>query len=436
MSYSAQNPNIVSNGLTEFDGFDLGNGNAINLWSMKGIDNKKDMIDDLKWLSTLAREPDIISKSNSNIVFENINQVWDYYYNKVPQDIARKADSPFLTSTTGYINHTFGDIVVPHYSLESNILAVLKKYPYEKEGYRAQQARIFTAGSGGVAEHAAIPETDNAALTTFKIPLKTIAHAVNWSTLMDVKSRWNDSVRVPDYVKSLVVKEHHKCISEMMFIDPDTLAGNNVESIRRMLCSNAELTAKSYTAGDADPWTEALSTIDRDAGSSTFDANSLYHATTQDFVPSLVDNGIRLIKAVHPNGFIPSNYAIVTSHVQLDLLAQSFENNRFFRNDDQIVAGVNGIQRSGFEVGFEVASYRNIPFIGINDAPAGEAYLIDLNAAFISMGMPTMVLDYGFQRGDPSGVDKLGSESLITTIAELGFFTFNTSTKFMNLSTS
>ena len=91
----------------------------------------------------------------------------------------------------------------------------------------------------------------------------------------------------------------------------------------------------------------------------------------------------------------------------------------------------------GFSVVRKVASFDNIPIFETADMITDgidRVYLINKNHLWWGSLLPTVALDYGLlTRGDPSGLDKLGDETLILTMGELMCNNFSVHAKLRDL---
>lgn len=331
-----------------------------------------------------------------------------------------KVDAPVLTDTAGVLNTIFGAMVYSQFNLEANAFGLLEHRPYQG-GIRVKSARATTVASGGVPDHGTIPETVKPTYTPVTITKKTIAHAINWSALLEVSAPYYDSIRVPEQFKMDMILEHIKCLNEQVLTNVTTLPGDSIESLDRAFSSYSEVTnCADVDAGDAN-----IYGIDRDTALGWSDSQTLHNNNVDRvFHVGYLEDMIDAVKPAHYATFDPKDYYYLTGYDTGRRISQELDNQQRFIETTSQVFNLNGVASSepGFSVVRKVASFDNIPIYETADMVAdgiSRVYLINKNHAWWGSLLPTVALDYGLlSRSDPSGLDVLGDETLILTMGE------------------
>ena len=221
----------------------------------------------------------------------------------------QKADAPVLSSTTGVYNAIYGAQVWRQLNQADTTFGLLPKVPWIQSGWRVITARGSTAVSGGVPENGAIPDSTKPTFQEVSTLPKTVAHTFNVSEIQQLlaKETKDDAVGDLEFMRGYYAIEHKEQIDRMLVTDVDTLAGDNFESIDRVVSSYSEVSDASIglDAGDAD-----IYGIDRDAGASWADAYVNHNSGTDR---ALTDELIRtLLQNVYTNGGQPTFF--LTGH--------------------------------------------------------------------------------------------------------------------------
>ena len=167
--------------------------------------------------------------------------------------------------------------------------------------------------------------------------------------------------------------------------------------------------------------------------------------TIRPLTLSLLDGVIRQVRI---NGSDLKNFAILTGPDTADQLSDLITSKERYTTKGNMTVGVNGLSRTtqvGVSGGFDVPLYKGVPVLTAVAAwnnrlaegvahPAGAAtpiWGIDLNDAYISVGMPTF---YGeTDRSHWALLDRLRRKALLVTAAELVFTRYNRSFKIRDI---
>jgi len=338
-----------------------------------------------------------------------------YYIDPQMRQFLTKADEPVVSTTTGVYNPIYGAKCWVQLNQEINAWSLLPKIPWTQSGWRVITARGDTPPVGGVAENAAIPETGKPTWATVSTKPKTVAHAFAASEVQQFLGTVDDSLGdTMGALREYFSAEHAEHLNKMLLTDNDTLAGNNVESIDRVVGSYSEISGVGQTAGDLD-----IYSLDRDAAATWADAYVDHNSgTDRTFTMDMLDTAIRTIKV--NSGFKPN--VILTGEDTLDRILQEQLTMQRYTDTKQVSVGVNGVTVEGINAGFSVASYRGIPIITSKDVPKdtiSRAYFLNTEFLKIKVAKPTQYFEAGMSKGDPFGIDKIGDEGMYRTMAEL-----------------
>jgi len=358
----------------------------------------------------------------SGYKFRSIRDMERFFYPWIDQpEILQKADDPWLSSTTGFRQITYGQIVWNMLNL-TNGYGIFEKRPYIQEGWRVFKGRP-TAAADYAEAATTLPDSDKPDLATLNETLATKAHVFDASEISRLLSKTqddttNDPMKV---LREFYAMEHVKSINEDLFTDADTLNTNKINSIDRLTASSAEITAHSYTAGDED-----IFGVDRSANGWA-NAQSLYNASAdRDLTESLLKQLIRSCRVFWGPSAKP---VFVTGYDTLDRFSDWVDPSLRY----QIAPGSEGVRYQpikvndhetlpGIGAGQIVNAYHNIPIIPLSDVPQdtiSRVYLLDLNSTFIENLAPTQYFEGGISSGDPFAVDGLKDKGLVRTIHRL-----------------
>ena len=355
----------------------------------------------------------------------------------------QKVDAPYLSTTTGAYTAVHGFEAFEQIIQEQNLFGMMRKSVYNLGGYRALTAAGATSG-GGVAENAAIPDTIKPTLQNVNVPIKEFA--ISFSTSMrneflsqtqnDVWRQYNGGGgSAMAALRAYFTKEAGKLVNRQLLGDNDTLAGNNFESIDRIIGSYSEITGVGQTAGDLD-----IYGIDRDAAASWADSYVNHNsATDRDLTVSQIKDVLANARKhwINPNN--KSNKVWLTGYDTQTRIEQIYESQMQYNPQGATIQpSVNGIQtlNQGQAAGMEVATLYGIPMIVSNDVPQdtiSRMYLIDLDRMEFQIGMPMQYFEGGAGKGTIVELDQLASKGVYYMSGEVVANRFNCHGKLRDL---
>lgn len=356
-----------------------------------------------------------------------VDDLVKWTYSLDPSTIA-KADSPVLSTTTGVYNPIYGQKVWSSLNQEPNAFAVLPKVVWDKSGWRVITTRAAPNG-GGVAENATLPDTIKPAFLEVSTKPKVVAHTFNVSEMENFLSTKDDGLGDAMKVMREEMGKHHvEMVNKMLLTDNDTLAGNNVESIDRVVGSNSEIAGVGQTANDLD-----IYGLDRDAAASWADAYVNHNSgTDRTFTIDLLDTTLTNLRT---NGASPK--VILTGYDTQERIQQALQAQQRFLEKGTVVPTYNGVKGiEGVAGGFNVATYQGIPIICSKDVPQdtiSRIYILDTDYLFFKVALPTMYFESGMSSKDPFGINYLGDEGMYRTMGELICTRFNVQGKIRDL---
>jgi len=358
--------------------------------------------------------------------FKTIEDMEAYYYGYMTEIM--KSDAPLLSTTTGVYNPIYGAKVWSQLNQEINAFSILPKIVWDKSGWRVITTRAATSG-GGVPENSTLPDTIKPAFVEVSTKPKIIAHTFNASEMETFLGTKDDGLGdVMTVLREEMAKHHAEMINKMLLTDNDTLAGDNIESIDRVVSSYAEITNCSMTANDVD-----IYGLDRDAAASWSDAYVDDNENTdRNFTIDLLDTALTNLRTA---GAQPK--VILTGYDTLERIQQALQAQQRFLDTKTIIPTYNGVKGvSGIEAGFNVASYQGIPIIPSKDVKQdtiSRIYILDTDYLFFKVAKPTMYFESGMSNKDPFGINYLGDEGLFRTMGELICTRFNVQGKIRDL---
>ncbi|MEW6295956.1 MAG: hypothetical protein AB1467_06775 [Candidatus Diapherotrites archaeon] len=347
------------------------------------------------------------------------------YYSPMGAKYIQKVDAPVITSTTGVYNAVYGKMVWTQVNQEANAFGVLSKFVWDKDGWRAVTARAASTG-GGVAENAALPDTIKPTFAELSTKPKTIAHNFDVSEVQEFEAAIsdNDAFGAMDEMRALMGVHHKEMMNVMLFTDNDTLAGNNLESLDRIMGSYSEIAGCLQTAGDLDIYGQ-----DRDAAASWTDAYVNHNSNTdRDLTDTILRTAFQNIRTNGGNTTV-----ILTKEDTYASIQGLYETQVRYNPIGEATAkiGVNGIQtKEGIGIGIDVATLYGVPLIVSKDCTAdtiGRIFFLDTSdpegygkpRLGLKIAKPTQYFEAGMNAGDPFGINRLGTEGMYRTMGEL-----------------
>jgi hypothetical protein len=343
-----------------------------------------------------------------------------YYIDPQMRGFLQKSDEPVLSTTSGVYNPIYGAKTWTQFNEEVNAWSILPKEAWTRSGWRVVTARGDTPPVGGVAENAALPETGKPDFAVVTTKPAQVVHTFDTSMVQQFLGKIDDSLGdTMAWLRDYYAKEHISHINKMLLTDNDTLAGDNIESIDRVVGSYAEVTACAPAAGDLD-----IYGLDRDAAATWADSYVDQNGTTdRTFTMDMLDTAIDTIE--NDSGYTP-NLILTGRDTRKRILQEQLVMQEYIE-PKKVSIGMNGVVTEGIEAGFNVASYRGIPIFVSQDVPKdtiSRLYLLNTEFMKIRVSHPTMYFENGISKGDPFGIDRLGDEGAYVTLAELICYNF------------
>lgn len=343
---------------------------------------------------------------------------------------ATKADAPILTTTSGYWNTVYGAKAWDLLSERDTLFGLLPKAAWEHSGWRMISARAGTAGQGGTAENGAVNDTLKPTIVLPTGKPKTVQTGFEESEVNlflstqsddDAFGRWED-------LKAHFADTHRWDINAQLNTNVGTLAGNNFESIDRIVSSFGEIAAQSLDAGDAD-----FFGLDRDAGATAYDG-VVYHnsnvnrALTDTLVRSLIAD---VSAAKGANSFFYTGFSTYSN-----LQGIYGDQARYGLPQTKAKVTINGVESAaGSDVGLSIGTVYGIPVfqdntvIKDNTTTGDRLYLLDISnpegmskpRLGIDVAKPTQFKDFGTDGSDgsPLAHGKFGTEGVYWTMGEV-----------------
>ena len=223
-----------------------------------------------------------------------------------------------------------------------------------------------------------------------------------------------------------------------------------IDSIDRMISSSSEATflvssggLTGATSADIYPYAQRLR---RSGYAGTGFGNGPYDAVVSENAGTLrsielkeLDN---LIRQVRLQGATMDGLIFLTGEDTVDAISAKLEGKQRFMETQRVVKTLNGVTRvsnTGVDAGFEVTSYRGIPFFTAkdlwNNRPSGgltPLYGVYMPDVYIAVGLPVLYLETA--RDDWLTLDKMARKGGYFFGAELVFKRWKTHFKYRDIS--
>jgi hypothetical protein len=358
-----------------------------------------------------------------------IEELLAYYYGR-DFDI-RKADDPFLTTTPGVYNPIYGAMAWAQLNYEANAFGVIPKSAWDRSGWRVITTKT---SASGVPEGGVIPDSAKPNFQQISTRPKQIVRVFENSFVAENLHNRDDAYLSFVAIMSVAMNEYKDSINRMLLVDNQTLAGNNFESIDRVVASNGELVTNSLAANSLD-----IYGLDRDAGPSFADAYVDTASSLRSLTQAMI---IAMINGVRENGGNPTFF--LTGYSAYQKIITLYETQaRYLLPEVRVSVGVNGIQtHAGIDAGLTVHSLYGIPLIVSKDVVADSGgisriYLLDTSdpegfgqpRLSIKVLSPTMV----FETDNPFLTGKFTKKGLLYMSGELICTFFRAQGKIRNI---
>lgn len=372
------------------------------------------------------RRHNLITKNTEVVTLQDMLDAY-YPWQKNPdffKDPIQKAHDPTLTSSTGVLNRVYGEMVWNQLNQEANIWGLLPKRAWSHSGMRYLTTNSATGG--GIAEGATLPEADQPAIALGYSDPKTVVHRFQISQQAQLQARARDDMlgSPKEFYREYTATRHRSVINSYLGSEADTLSGDNMETIDRMVSATILVTNGHITAGDED-----FEKIDRSANSWA-DAYTDDNSTVdRDLTPEMIRD---LLRGTRKYQEVPnSQKIIITGEDTFERISSLYEGqNRFKQNEVQIQPSVNGAQviRAGQAAGFTVSTLYGIPIFISKDIQVdtiSRLYLLDLAYTHLDILAPTQYFEQGPSKGNPQALNNLNDDGIFVTMAELRCSRFN-----------
>jgi len=308
-------------------------------------------------------------------------------------DLLYKSDDPVLSSITGVYTALMGPRTFVNLDQASVLWKILPKIDFQtaKSGVKIVTAHAATAA--GITETGALVETDHPDLTKYNITLKRPNYTWDVSEVAEKLSAAMDGQPGGEaaFQAQYAMDYFARALDIEMLCQNGALAGNNLESIDRMIASAAEVDNNSdsadaaYTANDVDFYT-----CDRDSATTTDAQVSVgTSAANRALTVNLIDEKMQ---AAEDYGFKAERGVLLTKGDTLADWAALLDSKQQFNDYVEVSFGVNGVESArGRGTGVRVAAYQGVPVFkspNVVADGAGRIYGIDLDGVEIRVANP------------------------------------------------
>ncbi len=378
----------------------------------------------------------------------DMNDLMKFWYPSLYQEtgLLAKADNTFTTLDTAAYNPIYGAMVWSQLSLRADVFRLFDKTPWVQSGWRVKSARGTTANTGGFAVEAsstsltALPDTVHPTYIPVYTKPKTVVTTFNVSMIEQLlgQSGGDDMFTNPlEQLRTDMAVEHVRLFNEHLLTDVDTLAGNNMESLDRIMSSYDEATNVGIAlsaSSDAD-----IYGLDRTGSATWADSNVLHNSgTDRDLTIDLLDSMFTVTGKYTNEG---DRQAFITGWDTAARISELRSPQVQITNleESNLKPTINGVTTpwAGKDIAIVASAYRGVPII-INDAvpvdTISRIYKVNLEGIEIRTLLPTQYFEAGVTTtGNPWANDNLGDEGAFVTSLEVIAKQFNSQVKLRDL---
>jgi len=324
------------------------------------------------------------------------------------------------TGDTAYFNTMYGASVFNQLNTKSDIFKLFRKEGWTQSGWRVMHKRSAAASNIGVTEGAGFGTSDVPDLKQISADIKEIVSPYTVSTRAAILAEADDGVKgLAAFLRAQAAEAHSFYIDQMLVAKVGTPAGDNMESLQRIVADNDLAGLTAVAATDVDIYT----TIDRSqtgAAESNEDgwANAYVdhgvissNETARDLSLSQLDT---MIQNAIENGAVYSDLILLTGYQQLTEIKQLITagtSNATWRMalESQAPKGTNGVQSEpGMNLDARVGYYDSIPIYASQHIDAtimdnqvatggtktlmGPVFLLDMSNLYMKVAAPTTFL--------------------------------------------
>ncbi len=308
-----------------------------------------------------------------------------------PHTSGIRTKAGITTATPNYRNTIYGTTVFNALVYADELLTgILPKNPWDHSGFRIRTRR--TKQSPGIAEGAPLPDPDIPEIVQVKIRGKEMVKTAKITRLAYDTEASDDNVRwaeASDDARQAYLDD----INSAMLADAEAgLAGNNPESIDRIIASHEELTTHGITANYLD-----IYGIDRDAAASWADSYVDCAADARALDLDMLGHAVTKCKP-HWANKSKDGKVWVTGYDTVERIEQLLELKHHYVNSIEVKISLGGLSVEGVNAGIEVSTYKKIPIVGVGSVaqPEGELariYLMDTDRIGFSVISPTEYIE-------------------------------------------
>jgi hypothetical protein len=338
-----------------------------------------------------------------------------------------KSDDPMLSTTTGIWQILYGRAAFSMLHREVTAIAALPSVPWARDGVRVITADP-TAKVTGIAENAALPDTDKPDYATYSTDTKWEISMWEVTEKAKFHARANEGLDPAAELRREYQDIHIAGLDELLLADASAAAAGasgdraaadmlNIESLDRLISSDSE---EDAFGGSHDHWFDPYgTTVDRDSGT-TYDCIVLHNSGTDRAISTaLLD---QLIRDCEDAGAKKEYSFLLTTRETRDKIAALQQAQLRYIPTQRVQLSVNGIQTAkGQAMGFEVASYKDYPILVDKNVPEdtiGRVYLVDTRFMRKKLAFPTMYLE-SRGKADWFTLDRLKDMAAYMTVLEI-----------------
>lgn len=337
-------------------------------------------------------------------------------------------DAPMLTTTTGAFQYIVGPQLWAQLNTEANLFAAIMKKEWSESGIRVISAAPSTKIRGVAQSTSSVGASVKPTFSQYQPTIKLMETPFD-ASLQAVYLGARGEMVTWEQFREFMGVVHKVGINETLLTDVDTLAGDNFESLDRIVSSYSEVTNCGITAGDSD-----IFGIDRDAAASWADANVLHNSNTDRVLSRNLINTLQRTTFAATGDYNPGNYFYQTGLDTYQRWGELVESAQRLDEKDYSFSPLNGVEL-GFAGGnkgvrVQLSTYQGSPIIVSQNVKVdgiSRIYYLHKKHTHFRVVQPTVYREVGISSGQEILLGRYGDAGLYYTAGELvsNFFAAN-----------
>ncbi len=338
------------------------------------------------------------------------------------------------TGDSGTTQRIVGPQLWAQLNTDRQLFAALRKKEWTESGIRVITAYPGTKIRGVAEATSAVGATVEPSFAQYFPSIKLMETPFDQSLVSKFHGQIAEGVTWEQF-RDFMGVTHGKGINQTMNVTNGTLAGDNFESIDRIVGAFAEIGVQTgVAAGDND-----IFGLDRDAGASFADANVLQNANTDRALTLRLLNSLLRATQTASGDYNPANYFWYTGPDTYQTWGELLQPQQRFDEKEGNFSPLNGValgMGGTKNATFLMATYQSAPIIVSQDCPAdtiSRVYLVHKDHLWFQVVQPTVYREVGISTGQELLLGSYADRGLFYTAGELVSNFFGANGKLIDL---